>query len=460
MSDIIHYRTLYKITEELESSNTSELTFLCQDLIPKQPRNGKEDTHLFTLLHEMNYIDENNTSLIEELLFYLKRYDLLLKHFKVTKSTMVERMKNPAMAQISPYRCLLHELGNLVPNSKVEEIKFNFTDILPQRTLEKVTSLWDLFIELEKKDKIKKENLNYLKQMSHYINDDFKQLILEYEEKTAAALGSITTDDGSHTNSRCRTDESELSSAFYNMNSKTRGICLIISNHSFSKARRYPGQQHFKDRKGTKKDEESLCKVFSKLNFQVDIMEDLEGNQIVETINSYRDRNHTENDCFICCILSHGDRGIIYGTDGHSVPIRDLTGCFCNSQCSTLSGKPKLFFIQACQGKELQQLVPLHTDACNASAGNSFSKCLIPEEPDFLLGMATTSLCVSYREPNHGSWYIQSLCKQLQEGHQSKDDIISILTKVNRELSQKHVHSTVTQMPQPWTTLTRKLFFY
>ncbi|KAG9465557.1 hypothetical protein GDO78_018096 [Eleutherodactylus coqui] len=98
---------------------------------------------------------------------------------------MVERMKNPAIAKIPPYRCLLYELGNLVPNSELAEIKLRFTDILPKLTLEKVTSLWDLFIELEKKNKIKKEDLSYLKQMSHYIKDkNFKELILGYEEQT------------------------------------------------------------------------------------------------------------------------------------------------------------------------------------------------------------------------------------------------------------------------------------
>ncbi|KAG9465556.1 hypothetical protein GDO78_018095, partial [Eleutherodactylus coqui] len=252
-----------------------------------------------------------------------------------------------------------------------------------------------------------------------------------------------------------------LSSAFYKMNHKRRGICLIISNLNFSKARENPGQEDFTDRKGTKKDEESLYKVFTMLGFQVDTKEDLEGNEIIQTINSYRERNHEENDCFICCILSHGDKGIIYGTDGQSVPIRDLTSCFCRTQCSTLNGKPKLFFIQACQGKAHQQLVPLQTDACNASVGRRFSMCLIPDEPDFLLGMATTFRYVSYRDPYHGSWYIQSLCKQLHKSYQSNEDIISILTKVNQELSQKRAKNiNVTQMSEPWTTLTRKLVFY
>lgn len=458
MSDFIHQ--LYNITNQLESSDISELRFLCKDLIQQQSCNGKPDTELFIILQQMDIIDENNTSLIEELLFYLQRYDLLLKHFNIRKITMIERLKNPEMARISPYRCLLYKLGNLVPDSKLKEIKLHFREILPRATLEKVTSLWDLFIELEKKDMIRKDNLTYLKQISEYFEDkNFKELILEYEKRQTESIYS----EDCHRNPICRTEEPEEpepSSSYYKMNSKTHGICLIISNFSFSKARSNPGQQVLNDRKGTKKDEESLRNVFSKLGFTVHIKTDLEGNEIFQTINSYRERNHEESDCFICCVLSHGDQGIIYGTDGQSVSIRDLMFCFCSSQCSTLIGKPKLFFIQACQGKEHQQLVSLQTDACNASTGSHFSKDLIPDEPDFLLGMATTLHCVSYRDPNYGSWYIQSLCKHLDESFKSKEDIISTLTNVNRELSKKQAAKfNGTQMPQPWTTLTRKLVF-
>ncbi|XP_044160905.1 caspase-8-like [Bufo gargarizans] len=190
MTDFI--TLLHEICSQLESSNISELTFLCKDLIPQKFCNGKQDTDLFIILYERCYIDENNTSLIEELLFYLKRYDLLQKHFNVSTNTMVERLKNPAMAKISPYRHLLYELGNLVSNSKLVEVKRNFTDILPKVTLEKVTNLWDLFIEFEKKDMIRKDNLDYLKQMSEYVEDEnFKELILSYEKSKAVKKTSL-----------------------------------------------------------------------------------------------------------------------------------------------------------------------------------------------------------------------------------------------------------------------------
>ncbi|XP_069839422.1 caspase-8-like isoform X1 [Dendropsophus ebraccatus] len=464
---------LYNINNGLDSSNFSELKFLCKDLVPYKYLNGIQDTSLFIILQQMGYINKDNTSLIKELLFYLKRFDLLLKHFHLPKRTIVENMKNPALAQISPYRRLLYELGNLIPDNKLAEIVLNCTKVLPNVTLENVASLWDLFIELEKRYIISEDNLNFLKKMAQYSEDEsFMEHILTYEKKKAAAApGSMNIDNDINKNQTCRTDEvdaepiatvntsiSQFSSSTYKMNNNPRGICLIISNFDFSKARN-AGQQDLTDRRGTEKDEESLFKVFSELGFKVRKEKDLEGNEIVQTTKSYREQNHEQNDCFVCCVLSHGNRGLIYGTDGQSVPIKDLTSCFCSSQCSTLTGKPKLFFIQACQGKDKQKLVSLPTDAHRASDGSKFSDDLIPDEPDFLLGMATTLQYVSYRDPVHGTWYIQSLCKQLHASYQSQEDIISTLTKVNLELSKKQANHHETQMPQPWTTLTRKLVF-
>jgi len=50
------------------------------------------------------------------------------------------------------------------------------------------------------------------------------------------------------------------------------------------------------------------------------------------------------------CILSHGGDGVIYGINGESVRMNDLKYAFNHEQCPELSGKPKLFVIQACRG--------------------------------------------------------------------------------------------------------------
>ena len=47
--------------------------------------------------------------------------------------------------------------------------------------------------------------------------------------------------------------------------------------------------------------------------------------------------------------------GGIYGVNGRFLEIKDLTSCFKAVQCPSLAGKPKLFFLQACQGRAKQQ---------------------------------------------------------------------------------------------------------
>ncbi|CDQ80501.1 unnamed protein product [Oncorhynchus mykiss] len=71
--------------------------------------------------------------------------------------------------------------------------------------------------------------------------------------------------------------------------------------------------------------------------------------------------------------------------------------------------------------------------------------------------MATVEECKSFRNTKEGSIYIQELCKQLEWGADRGEDILSVLTRVNREVS-RGVYRDSKQMPEPKYTLTKKLF--
>lgn len=129
-------------------------------------------------------------------------------------------------------------------------------------------------------------------------------------------------------------------------------------------------------------------------------------------------QDHKDRNCFICCILSHGSSGAIYGTDHKLVSIRMLMSHFTAKQCPQLAAKPKVFFIQACQGDNVQRPVFLDTDGSTPDSSpmqerDSYFES-IPEEADFLLGMATVDGCAAFRHIEEGAWYIQSLCSKLQ----------------------------------------------
>jgi hypothetical protein len=99
-----------------------------------------------------------------------------------------------------------------------------------------------------------------------------------------------------------------------------------------------------------------LKRVFTKLHFLVEQHDDLTDVDIQRLlVDKAHNVDHREYDCFVCCILSHGGLGLVYGTNGKPVKIKDLTTSLTPSRCPTLANKPKLFFIQACQGREVQQ---------------------------------------------------------------------------------------------------------
>lgn len=162
---------------------------------------------------------------------------------------------------------------------------------------------------------------------------------------------------------------------------------------------------------------DTLTEVFGKMHFEVKERRDLSGSAIRETVKEFSEKDHSNMDAFVCCILSHGEKGTVLGIDGEPVQIRELTQPF--AFCPALTGKPKLFFIQACQGNELQQGVWKHDGAegkeYEADAKDT-SLCRIPVEADFLIGMATVEYYKSFRHTTAGSIYIQELCKHLVTG--------------------------------------------
>lgn len=62
------------------------------------------------------------------------------------------------------------------------------------------------------------------------------------------------------------------------------------------------------------------------------------------------DPAHRQGDSSFVCLLSHGEEGFIFGTDGRKLQLDSVFKLFDNSNCPTLVGKPKIFVIQACRG--------------------------------------------------------------------------------------------------------------
>lgn len=478
---------LFYIGEQLGSDELASLKFLTLEHIPQRKQESIKDAlMLFEKLQEKRLLEEDNMFFLKELLFWINRLDLLTMVLGSSKEEMELELQDPNRAQVSAYRVMLFQLSEDVSKDELNEFKFLLKKEIPKCKLDDL-SLLDVFIEMEKRVILGTERLDTLKRICEKVNPSLLVKISNFEETNRGSKSPIDSEKRMSLESSSDSERSSFSNGeeslnaqtmsdapreqesepqtpekVYQMKSKPRGFCVIFNNHDFSVARKnFPTM---KDRKGTNLDEEALSQTFKELHFEVKSYKDNPANDILKVLQLYQSMDHNDKDCFVCCVLSHGDQGIIYGTDGQKVSIYDLTSCFTGSRCSSLAGKPKVFFIQACQGDSLQKAIPIETDSepkdSYLETDSSSTKRYIPDEADFLLGMATVNNYVSYRETTKGSWYIQSLCQSLRERCPRGDDVLTILTEVNYEVSSKDDRkNNGKQMPQPTFTLRKKLFF-
>ncbi|XP_016321787.1 caspase-8-like isoform X3 [Sinocyclocheilus anshuiensis] len=244
----------------------------------------------------------------------------------------------------------------------------------------------------------------------------------------------------------------------YKMDSNPRGLCVIINNENFVDPEN--------KRNGSQNDVDSLKAIFEFLVFLVEVKTDKTADQIKALMAKYsKDARH--GDCFVCCVMSHGNKSGVEGCDEQICPLNDITSPFDGDNCPALIGKPKVFFIQACRGCGMQSKV-LVTDGAGASRIQKSGKVYsIAKDSDFLIALSTVEGYVSLRDEYSGSWFIQSLCKHLKEGSKRDQDILRILTNVNNDVSREEgiiedenndiVDAKMT--PQPQFTLRKLLIF-
>lgn len=242
------------------------------------------------------------------------------------------------------------------------------------------------------------------------------------------------------------------------MDAPNRGTCLIFN------------QIHFymeEPREGSERDAKAVESTFKSLGFAVRTHHDLTVAQLFNVLESEsRQRSrHQYEDCFVCCIMTHGDKGNTLAAKDASYSLGNVIDIFNSTRCPSLAGKPKIFIIQACRGDEDD-----HGALAIDSTGASYTK-LIPCYSDILICWSTTMGMVSYRNPSQGSWFIQELCKCLSEKavprpRQFTYDFVTIMTLVaktvgyDRESRVANDPTPKKQMPCFYSTLTHRLYFF
>nr|ATX63067.1 caspase-1 [Locusta migratoria] len=245
----------------------------------------------------------------------------------------------------------------------------------------------------------------------------------------------------------------EIDAVYYSMTHKKRGLAVIFNHENFD-------MKNLKPRAGTKVDRNNLNESLSKLGFDVKVYDDLTFKSMTEIIDEALRYDHNECDCFVMAVLSHGEMGILYAKDTAYKP-EFLWTHFTADRCPSLAGKPKLFFIQACQGDKLDGGITLRTETDGAPLSYR-----IPTQADFLIAYSTVPGYYSWRNTTHGSWFMQALCWELQR-RGTKLDILTLLTFVCQRVAIDFESNTPNndvmhrqkQIPCITTMLTRLLRF-
>ena len=105
----------------------------------------------------------------------------------------------------------------------------------------------------------------------------------------------------------------------------------------------------------------SLCKTFWLFGYDLRIYADLTGKELLQTVKDLAmEKDANGHSIFkgyaslVVCILSHGEPGTVHGVSGQPVNVSELQWEFSREKCPDLQDKPKIFFIQTCQGGKAQ----------------------------------------------------------------------------------------------------------
>ncbi|XP_044064934.1 caspase-2 isoform X5 [Siniperca chuatsi] len=274
----------------------------------------------------------------------------------------------------------------------------------------------------------------------------------------------------------------------YRMNSSPRGFALVISNVIFDPC----AAPDLDPRKGGEVDDEVLRKVFTELDYLVTVHRDLTAQSMRTCIENFcRRPEHRTMDSCVVCLLSHGVEGAIYGTDGQLLQLDWVFEAFDNAHCPLLQNKPKMFFIQACRGEEMDCGVeqidgPARTcspsceqwDAGREGQGDANSRqrgdmgrprIKLPQRSDMICGFASLKgqrICTAaMRNTKRGSWFIQELNTALRL-HARDTHLADIMVQVNRRIKEREgyapgtAHHRCKEMSEFTSSLCKDLYLF
>ncbi|NXK58217.1 CFLAR regulator, partial [Sylvietta virens] len=441
---------IHQIQEELDKEEEEMMVFLCRDLAP-----DLATADLKEILVALNEREKLSPVGLSELLYRVKRFDLLRRILKTEKQT-VEAHLARSLRLIPDYRVLMVEINENLEKDEVGSLGFLLRDYAPRMKSAKDKSFLALIVDLEKRNLVAPNQLDLIENCFRSIHRiDLIRKIQKYKQEASvssvhsqpvyvnahqASLTSLNLIDPPY---HSGVSIQEMSDDSYRMRSQPLGMCLII------------------DCIGN--DTDVLEETFRALGYDVHCHRYLNMNSMNQTLLEVaRWQKHRNCDSFICVLVSRGNSQSIFCTDHafSGFPLEQIKKYFTADSCPGLLGKPKLFFIQS-------YVVPENEQECTSLLevdGNSeiiSAKVTIPYAADIFWSHCKVDVSTLERSPTSSSYYLRCLAELLRNPYKRKLCILSIHMELNKKV---YDWNTTADPRQQYSlllqhTLRKKLFF-
>ncbi|XP_035187953.1 CASP8 and FADD-like apoptosis regulator isoform X1 [Oxyura jamaicensis] len=449
---------IHQIEEELDKEEGEIMVFLCRDLAP-----DLATADLRELLMALNEREKLSLLGLSELLYRVKRFDLLRRILKTEKITVEFNLaRSPRL--VPDYRVLMVEINENLEKEEVGSLVFLLRDYAPRMKLAKDKSFLALVIDLEKLNLVAPNQLDLIEECFQSIHRiDLIKKIKKYKQEAfvssvhsqpvyvnalQASLPNLSLIDPPYNSEiqNMNKEKSQNGQSFfqeepvhmsiqesgpashkvfndqYRMQSQPLGICLII------------------DCIGN--DTDVLEETFRGLGYDVRCHRHLDMDAMNETLLEVAGlQKHRNCDSFICILVSRGSPQSIFCTDQTftGFPLEQIKKYFMADSCPELRGKPKLFFIQS-------YIVPKNEQECTSMLeidGNDDKiianakiplKVTIPQVADIFWSQCKVDVSTIEKSPTSSSYYLRCLAELLRNPHKRKLSILDIHTELNRKV--------------------------
>uniref|UniRef100_A0A8C6ZGC1 CASP8 and FADD-like apoptosis regulator n=1 Tax=Nothoprocta perdicaria TaxID=30464 RepID=A0A8C6ZGC1_NOTPE len=438
---------IHQIEQELDKEEDELMIFLCRDLAP-----DLATANLRELLTALNEREKLSLFGLSELLYRIKRFDMLRRILKTEKAT-VEANLARCPRLISNYRVLMAEINENLEKEEVDSLVFLLRDYVPHMKMGKDKSFIAVVVDLEKLNLVAPNQLDLLEDCFQNIHRiDLIRKIQKYKQEAImssvhsqpvyvnalqASLPNLSLIDPLYnsgvsvnqekTQNRqiCESVSCEKQEMFddqYRMQSQPLGICLIIDcigNDSYV-----------------------LEETFRDLGYEVHCFRHLSIDTMDKKLREFaRLQKHRNFDSFICILVSRGSPQSVFCTDETfpGFPLERVKKYFTADSCPELLGKPKLFFIQSYIVPENEQggasllEVDGNDDSIISNAKTPW-KVAIPQVADIFWSQCKVDVSALERSRSSSSYYLRCLAGLLRNPHKRKLSILDIHTELNREV--------------------------